>query len=335
MRTPFLSFDKQRNVWCIYYYDTENKRQRQSTGVSTRRAANAALLEFKVPEALPSTIVTLSQYQHIFLEYAFHKYTLETYRAFYTTMRSFISVNGDARLIDVGIKDVQLYLAKIESGVSRWSAFKYYGAMASMFERAKEWGYVKQNIWREVKKPRQGERRIIFFEKDQFNRFVESVEKKHRNIYTFGVHTGMRLGELCNAQWSHVDWEKNHIEIVSDVNFQTKSKRSRRIPMSKTLRALLTSMPRRNEFIFAGRVKGGMHREGTSNRFKYYVQQNLWLDQRMHFHSLRHTFASWLVQGHVPLMEVQKLLGHSSISTTEIYAHLLDDTLHDAVSVLD
>ena len=53
------------------------------------------------------------------------------------------------------------------------------------------------------------------------------------------------------------------------------------------------------------------------------------------FHSLRHTFASWLVQTGVDLYTVQKLMGHSTISMTERYAHLAPDNLKSAVKKLE
>ena len=57
--------------------------------------------------------------------------------------------------------------------------------------------------------------------------------------------------------------------------------------------------------------------------------------KRTSFHSLRHTFASWLVQKEVRIQAVSKLLGHSSIKTTEIYAHLNNENLRKSTDVLD
>ena len=55
----------------------------------------------------------------------------------------------------------------------------------------------------------------------------------------------------------------------------------------------------------------------------------------VHVHDLRHTFASRLVMKRVPLFEVQKLLGHSSMKMTARYAHLAPEALESAISVLD
>ncbi|HJN39525.1 MAG TPA: site-specific integrase, partial [Chloroflexota bacterium] len=54
-----------------------------------------------------------------------------------------------------------------------------------------------------------------------------------------------------------------------------------------------------------------------------------------HFHDLRHTFASRLVERGVPLLHVSKLLGHSTILMTQRYSHASEDALHDAVGRLD
>ncbi len=59
------------------------------------------------------------------------------------------------------------------------------------------------------------------------------------------------------------------------------------------------------------------------------------LEKEIHFHSLRHSFASNLAQKGVPLYTIKELLGHSSITTTEIYSHLNMDSLREAIKKLD
>src|SRR3989338_10468774 len=114
----------------------------------------------------------------------------------------------------------------------------------------------------------------------------------------------------------------------------SKSKKSRFIPMSVTVKKALQEMPKTigNEYLFLnpktdkplGSVKfsfkTALRKAGISN-FK--------------FHDLRHTFASQLVRNGVDLYVVQKLLGHSTPKMTQRYAHLKPEQLKEAIDVLD
>ena len=73
--------------------------------------------------------------------------------------------------------------------------------------------------------------------------------------------------------------------------------------------------------------------ESVTHRFKRYARK-FGLPPDAHFHSLRHSFASWLIQGGVPMFGVQHLLGHSSITTTQIYTHIEDEGLRKSIEVL-
>jgi site-specific recombinase XerD len=72
----------------------------------------------------------------------------------------------------------------------------------------------------------------------------------------------------------------------------------------------------------------------VSKKFKKYIRE-VGLVEQFTFHSLRHTFASHLVQKGVSLYIVSKLLGHSDMKTTEIYAHLAPETFLDVVNILN
>ena len=94
-----------------------------------------------------------------------------------------------------------------------------------------------------------------------------------------------------------------------------------------------------NEFVFQS--KNGSKIEHVSRTFERAVRalglNNGITDRRQKvvFHSLRHTFASRLVQKRVSLYEVKELLGHSDIAMTQRYSHLADETLREAVSKLN
>ena len=65
---------------------------------------------------------------------------------------------------------------------------------------------------------------------------------------------------------------------------------------------------------------------------QYVVDASIGLPKKLHFHSLRHTFASWLVQDGVSIYAVKELLGHSDVKTTQVYSHLQPEQMHNEVN---
>jgi site-specific recombinase XerD len=103
------------------------------------------------------------------------------------------------------------------------------------------------------------------------------------------------------------------------------------VPINEVLRGLLLQklQNRVGEYIFS---LGGspIKPDFFTHKFKEAVRAAK-LPEKLHVHSLRHTFATWLVQGGISIYEIQRLLGHSSITVTEVYAHLAPAQLHMAV----
>ena len=123
------------------------------------------------------------------------------------------------------------------------------------------------------------------------------------------------------------------IRIRNKDGFTTKSKKERVIPMNHVVFDILSKIERKCTYVFS-KSQFRFKPDYVSKQFKKCIKATN-LNQKIHFHSLRHSFASNLVQKGADIYVVQKLLGHSSISTTQIYSHLNQNNLERAIKLLD
>ena len=144
-------------------------------------------------------------------------------------------------------------------------------------------------------------------------------------LVNFYLATGTRLGEALSLTWDDIDSTGNQI-IIRGVN--AKGKRHRIIPFkySPALTDILKSMKKRDDGkVFGPSDKNGKElpqwREWWVGRFISRTLTSIGLPWAT-CHTFRHTFASHLVMAGVPIFTVQRLLGHTHIDTTMIYAHL-------------
>jgi integrase len=146
----------------------------------------------------------------------------------------------------------------------------------------------------------------------------------------FAVDTGMRRSEIVNLKWENVDLERNIILVANSESFKTKSGRQRIVPINSLAKRILITRERISPYVFVNYKGQKMYDNYLGQCFRKSVR-NAKLEGKISFHSLKHTFASWLVQSGVGIYEVQKLLGHSSVVVTQVYAHLSENVLHKAV----
>lgn len=102
--------------------------------------------------------------------------------------------------------------------------------------------------------------------------------------------------------------------------------------MDVLVREHLLKIPRRGEYILYDTYGKRFSIDSLTNYYRVKVARKVGIDSFIH--KLRHTYASHLVQNRVDLYTVSKLLGHKNILTTQIYAHLIPDTLQEAVNRL-
>ena len=139
------------------------------------------------------------------------------------------------------------------------------------------------------------------------------------------ILTGARKREVLDARWEDFDLERRQWRIPT-----TKSGRPRHVPLSDGVLQLLTSLPHREKgWIFANPKTG---KPFVSVFISWNTARKLAGLADVRMHDLRHSFASFLVNAGRTLYEVQKILGHTQVKTTQRYAHLSQDTLVDAAN---
>lgn len=151
-------------------------------------------------------------------------------------------------------------------------------------------------------------------------------------IVAFLIYTGARKREVLDARWQDIDWHSRVWCIP-----KTKSDKVRRVPLSSGAIKLLEDLKRRgregrlHEHVFANPDTGLPF---VSIFYSWDTARKRAGLPTLRIHDLRHSFASFLVNGGHSLYEVQELLGHADCKTTARYAHLSRERLFEAVEVV-
>lgn len=159
-----------------------------------------------------------------------------------------------------------------------------------------------------------------------------------KEIALLGLMCGLRSGEIFKLRWSDIDFRHGAILLRG-----TKAGNSRYAFFTDAVRGMLEekakARPSVDALIFPG--PDGRIRQRVSKTFSRVVEElglNQGIDdpkQKVVFHTLRHTFASWLAANNIPLYNVQKLMGHSEAKMVQRYAHLSIESVKESVNVLN
>ncbi len=315
--------------WWVTWNDQNGKRSRRSSGTDDRKLAEALAATWvkedflaehfgkkpDVPfsEALiryakakkrdnPRHFMTKTRYRIKFLAERFEGWNVSdfTYRA----MREFV----DERLETVSSGMALADLAVVRAAINK-------------ARREELTDFVPNFPKLKPSKPRN--RWLTAQEED---RLVEVAAEHLKPLIRFAVDTGGRRSELLGLDWRNVDMTARRVTFVETKNGEDRSVRL----CERACRTLLAIGPKKAGPVF---TFGGKPIKDVKSAF-YRARGIAGLDD-VRFHDLRHTFASRLVQGGVPLYEVMHLTGHKTLSMVQRYAHLAPEFQEAAIRVLD
>jgi len=221
------------------------------------------------------------------------------------------------------------------------SLHRFKAAVRSFFTWAEETGLVAENPARSVTLRRLPRTPPVFLTEAEKRRLLKelrdrssAVARRDRVIVELFLGTGIRLQELVSLDVDDVDLDAKHLRIRAKGD----------VPQVKFLKSNLRSLLRR--YLAERRRQGTadpalfLSNRGTrisarqvANRIKFWLAK-AGIDKDIGPHGLRHTFATHLYAATSDLLVVKRALGHRDISTTEIYTHLVDGALEEALERL-
>jgi site-specific recombinase XerD len=331
--TSFSLLKRSNGFWYVLY-ETDGRIRWKSTHTRSKQEATRSLSNLKDLLKPRSRVILLSKFIQDFLLYAIGTYSAKTtsiYRGSLGSLKAFV---GDLPLTSLTARHLDSYKADRLLSVSPVSVNIELRTLKAAMNVAVRWQMLEANPFRGSPLVRVPERSPSYFSKEEFQKLLSLIKENWlKELIVFAVLTGMRRGEIVNLKWADVDLSRKAILVRSSSTFKTKQGKQRVVPLSDVAFHLLSSKAVKSDadYVFS---RHGRNISGSfvAHKLKHYVYEAKLTDHKLHFHSLRHTFASWLIQDGVSLYEVQKLLGHSNISVTQVYSHLQPAQLYDAVN---
>ncbi len=191
-----------------------------------------------------------------------------------------------------------------------------------------------------VQLPKKDNKRQRFLTKDEATKLLTALHLRSEQTYELAIISldcGLRFGEIASITWEDCDFEQSTILIRDPKAFS-----NRYAFMTTRVKRLLSEKSEASKahggLIFI--ASNGSKLVRVSKTFRLVANELFNTNvtdsrQRVCFHTLRHTFASWLVSGGVSLYEVKELMGHADMSMTQRYSHLSPEGLRNAIKILE
>jgi integrase len=320
------------DLWYVDYI-YRGKRCRKSTGTSDRELAELHRKDIEVKIERDNLgfgkderkEVRLAQFMGEYLEFSRAEKAQKTFLIDTRSLKLFKDLVGEIRLCGVSHKQGEDFKIRNLRGMKPVSVNIYLKHLKSAFETAVRWGYIDSNPLKHVKPCKVKNENIPrFFTETDIKKLLDAIpEGEFKRFVIFCLNTGCRRNEALNLKWDDIDMKRGIV-----IFRVTKSGKSREVPFNGVLTEMLRSMPKTGDRPFP------FESDFVTHKFKDYVQASGIRNQNLKLHSLRHTFASHLIMRGVDVMTVSRLLGHSSVRVTEMYAHLVPDHLRASVERL-
>ncbi|MEN6457753.1 MAG: tyrosine recombinase XerC [Thermoguttaceae bacterium] len=281
--------------------------------------------------------------QYLAVERNASPYTVKSYREDLEALADYLRQTRGDRLPPPGeitILDLRGYVAALhESGYAKASIARHLATLRSFFRFGQREGWTKTNTAKPLRNPRQGRTLPHFLSTEDLGRLFgaptsgDSMGLRDRAILETMYSAGLRVSELVGLDDGDLDFDAGLLRV------RGKGRRERLAPVGsyatkalhrwlrvRTLHPRIKAGPAAP--VFVNRFGRRLTTRSVARMLEKYLKL-AGLDRRTSPHSLRHSFATHLLDRGADIRSVQELLGHKSLVTTQIYTHVSTTTLRE------
>lgn len=225
--------------------------------------------------------------------------------------------------------DIRNYLEWLyTNGKSSSTINTAYSALQYYFERI-----LRRKFFVTIPRPKEPKRLPSVLSIEEVNRlFLTTKNPKHICILKLLYGTGMRVSELTHLRMNHIDFDRNCIHIE-----RAKGAKDRIVMLPSSIKETLLRQRRvkqPSDFLFTN-GRGTRLTEASIQKIVHHAARLAQITKSVTPHTLRHSFATHLLENGTDIRYIQELLGHARIETTQIYTHVSANAARKIVSPLD
>lgn len=261
-------------------------------------------------------------------------------------------------------KDIQEFYIQsiIQRGVTASTVNRYHANIRKCLQDALKQGLVLSNQADLVDKPKEKKYIANVLPVMELLKILKTIEGTHLELPTFfSVYYGLRRGEAAGLLWSNIDFENKKIVIGNTlIEGEKRELINRKSLKTKSSYRTLELIPEVEKFLLEVKARQEQNKKFFKNSYNYKYSDNICVKENgeliklgyiterfkkitrkmgyedIHFHCLRHSFATNMYDAGMDMKDLQKWLGHSVLSTTmDLYVHFLEKRIKESAKILE
>ena len=278
-----------------------------------------------------------NEYVNKYLDYLKYekKLSINTYKSYYYNLYQFELFINNKDILKLSDNDIRDFL--YQDGITSRTRAHYLTVIKSFYNYLVDNHYLDKNPSERIKLPKIEKKLPEYLTIEEVDRIMNINPTKptdYRNIAMLETiyACGLRVSELCELKINNIDFEECIIRVYG------KGKKERIVPMNdNSISALKRYIDeyrlyllkdKVSEYVFINNFGSRISRQGFFKILKKICDDN-GINKSVSPHTLRHSFATHLLNNGADIRVIQELLGHSNLTTTQIYSHLVNEKVKE------